>query len=379
MIKFIHTADWHIRDMQYGRAFRGEDFRKAILSVVDIAVELEVDFIVNGGDTLHLNRPSETMIGFLCEVHKKLLNAGIPMYTVTGNHDTSSPSFLTLPEWVTDTRSNSEKPAGIVCVDHQVVEHCGVRIAGFPAIPFSEMVKGVEEMTRKPDVVLWHGAIEDFVPFPMKDSGLMCDLPLGGAKAWLLGDIHKRGRERHSDGSLVSYPGPVEMCERGEQAEKFVDLYRLGAGWRELPFPDPIECPVDVRPAIFLNVADDAQADQALAKIRKVIRENPGRSPLIFCRYEKSQKVFVNRVREIIDPRDTVFRAASYSASYQGEVTRGEMGARPRLLDVVDEVVPPGSPINLLSRSLIAPDCRQRPEIVTWVENQLALAKAAQA
>ena len=381
-IKFLHTADWHIRDTQYGRRFRGDDFRKAIRQVIDLAVQNEVDFIINGGDTLHVNRPSETMLDFLYEIHELLKSAGIPMFTVTGNHDASDPSFIRFPE------KNSPNPGlgGIICLDHDVVTIKGVRIAGFPAIPFGprkgengerelegdgstllEKIRGANPV----DIAVWHGALEEFVPFPMRDSGSMHELPEDYAKAWLLGDIHLRGRKRTPGGVLVSYPGTVEMCDRGEPAEKFADFYQLEPGWRESGFPEPIELPIETRPVIFLSVADDAQADQALGKIRKTIAENPGQSPLIFARYAREQRAFVNRVNEMIDPKDTVFRAAAFSSSYRGPVHSGEEGALPLLSNVVDEVIPPGTPMNALARRLVLPDVQHRHEIVSWVESTL--------
>lgn len=367
---FMNTADWHIRDLQYGRGFRGEDYRRSIRQVIEIAIQNNVDFIINGGDTLHMNRPSETMLEFLFEVHERLKGAGIPMYTVTGNHDNSEPSFLTFPS-VGDKEVVDTRPEGIVCIDYKTVEHKGVTIAGYPACSFDAVVKDRE---GKPtvDILVWHGALDEFVPFPMKDSGSMAKMPPDAARAWLLGDIHLRDRKRLDNGALVSYPGPVELCERGEKALKYVDIYELSGAWREAPFPDPVEIELETRPVIFLSVADEAQADQALSKIRQCLLENPDRAPLIFARHDKTQKGFVQRVNELIDPSQTVFRAAAFSNSYRSLVSPGINGARPELAAVVDEVLPSGNPVNALAHQLIMPDAQHRHVITTWVENMLS-------
>ncbi len=391
-VSFIHTADWHIRDMQYGRTFRGEDYRKAIRQVIDIAIKNKVDFIINGGDTLHVNRPSETMLEFLFEVHERLEAAGIPMYTVTGNHDTSQPSFLKFPSIGRKKEPikldfSFQGPCGIVCIDHQVVTHKGIRISGFPAIGFGpkpgengtvelDRVNGITLLEKidgqdPVDICVWHGALEEFVPFPMRDSGSMHQLPAAYAKAWLLGDIHLRDRKRLENGALVSYPGTVEMCERGEPAKKFVDHYTLEPGWREKPFPEPVELELETRPVVFLTVADEAEADQALQKIRQVTNDNPGNAPLIFARYSRDLKSWVNRVQMMIDPKDTVFRAAVFSNNYRGPVHGAVEGRLPTLAEIVDEVVPVGTPLNELARSLVVPNAQIRHEIVTWTENRL--------
>lgn len=382
-IKFIHTADWHIRDIQYGRKFRGDDFRKAIRQVVDLAIQNKVDFIINGGDTLHMNRPSETMLEFLFEIHEKLYEASIPMFTVTGNHDASDPSFLRFPE---KTNPNPGL-GGIICIDNDdTTVMKGIRIAGFSAIPFGPKVDEngtrvldvdngttlLERLYRsKPvDIAIWHGALEEFVPFPMRDSGSMADLPPEYARAWLLGDIHLRQRKRLDNGVMISYPGTVEMCERGEPAVKYVDYYQLDEDWRSKPFPEPVELELETRPVLFLSVNDDAEADQALQKIRKAINENPGNSPMIFARYSREQKIWVNRVFDVIDPRDTVFRAAAYSGNYRGPVSSGA-GMLPSLPEIVDEVVPVGTPINELARKLVMTDVQIRFEISKWIDSQL--------
>lgn len=394
-VKFLHTADWHIRDLQYGRKFRGDDFRTSIRQVIDLAVTNEVDFIINGGDTLNVNRPSETMLDFLYEIHERLKAAGIPMFTVTGNHDVSSPSFLRFPslserrkgDLNLDVRFSPVGATGIVCIDHEVFEYKGIRIAGFPAIPFGprKNEQGEREMeggdgstllekiasAASVDIAVWHGALEDFVPFPMRDSGSLSELPPGYARAWLLGDIHLRGRKRTIDGAMVSYPGTVEMCDRGEPADKFVDFYQLEPDWRLREFPEPVELQLETRPVIFLTVADDGQADQALSKIRKTIADNPGQSPLIFARYAREQRSFINRVNELIDPKDTVFRAAAFSSNYRGPVHAGKEDILPALPNVVDEVIPQGTPLNALARKLVLPGAQFRHEIVSWVESTL--------
>lgn len=367
-ISFMHTADWHIMDIQYGRRFRGQDIRKAIMEAVDLAIYNKVDFILNGGDTLHFNRPSSEMLSFVFEVHKKLQDAGIPMFTVTGNHDGADPSFLTFPELA----NPNPGLGGVICLDNDEVVINGCRIHGFPAaVSFDQMVESVRNAAVMPDIVVWHGAVEDFVPFPMPGSGLMSDLP-EGPKAWLLGDIHLRGSKRTAAGALVSYPGTIEMISRGEPAEKFVDIYNLAGEWKDRPFPDPHPLQINTRPVVFLTVNDDAQADQALSRIREVTAENPGRSPLIFASFDNSQKAFVNRVLDIIDPRDTVFRAAVHRSGYKSGVAAGIQGAMPELRSVVDEVVPPGSPVNLLAHKLIQRDAKHRAEITMWVEGLLS-------
>ena len=90
-LKFIHLADTHlglnwppigrqdrIQIQVYGRAFA---------SIVDAALEKEVDFVVHGGDLVDRPRPSTAAWNRLLEQLPRLKNAGIPFIVTPGSHD----------------------------------------------------------------------------------------------------------------------------------------------------------------------------------------------------------------------------------------------------------------------------------------------------
>ena len=90
-IKFIHLADTHlglnwppigrqdrIQIQVYGRVFA---------SIIDAALEKEVDFVVHGGDLVDRPRPSTAAWNRLLEQLPRLKNAGIPFIVTPGSHD----------------------------------------------------------------------------------------------------------------------------------------------------------------------------------------------------------------------------------------------------------------------------------------------------
>jgi DNA repair exonuclease SbcCD nuclease subunit len=90
-LKFIHLADTHlglnwppigrqdrIQIQVYGRVFA---------SIVDAALEKEVDFVVHGGDLVDRPRPSTAAWNRLLEQLPRLKNAGIPFIVTPGSHD----------------------------------------------------------------------------------------------------------------------------------------------------------------------------------------------------------------------------------------------------------------------------------------------------
>ena len=372
MIRFIHTADWHIRDTQYGRGFRGDDFRRSARQILDYAVDYKVDFIVNGGDTLDRNRPSGDMLDFLFEVDTRLKAAGIPMYTVTGNHDDSEPSFLTFPGY-----DRKDAAGGVVCIDHQVVEHAGVRIAGFPACPWGEVEEKVSKMKTPPDILVWHGAVMEYMPFG-------CELSLERVwetrfKAALLGDlhIHESCRGGAEEERILAYPGSIEMAKRNEGAEKFFDVYELQDDWRSRSFPNPIAVPLETRPVLFLRADSEERASDCVAKVRALADLAPEKIPMIFMSYNWEYQDVVSRVMSSIDRTKTIFRWKGLSATFGGMVYESEERAqgmeavRPKLMEVVSKVMPPNSNLHKLTKLLADPETNARSVLMEYVDGRL--------
>jgi DNA repair exonuclease SbcCD nuclease subunit len=384
-ITILHTSDNHLMERQYGRSYRGDDMRKAFHAMIDIAIERKVTCIINGGDTFQFKRPGTRLQAVLLEAHGRLKSAGIPMYVVTGNHDASEPSLLEFPalqDWygnltrmpdedaleVFRRERRLESMAGIVCIDNSRVRlPNGMTLAGFPACVDNNTM--LAELRSNPaDIVVWHGAVEEFVPFPMPNSLSMVYLDLPGIKAWLLGDIHLPGVKRTTEHDcLVAYPGPLEMCEKGEEAEKKVDIYTVKAG---APFPDPEFVRVPNRKALFLTVNDDTQADAACEKVMAALREHPG-GILIYLSYDKKHREIVSRINSIIDPRTTVFLASQHKTEYRQRAGKMVSGGRPELAEVLAEVVPPGSRLNEICRSLAERGKNSRPILVEWIDQRL--------
>jgi DNA repair exonuclease SbcCD nuclease subunit len=369
-MRILHTADWHLRDRQYGRGFRGKDFVDRANEVIDVAIERRVDCIINGGDTFHINRPSGPMMDVLFDIHLRLKKHGIPMFVVTGNHDAADPSYLNFPDYAAfrDHETPLEERTGVVCIDNQRLNFKGMTIAGFPAA--TEAPALIAQVKEQPaDIVVWHGAIKEFCPPVMDVPVGVDDLP-AGPLAWLLGDIHLPGKKRNTHGALVSYPGPIELVERGEPARKVVDLYDLRPGEA---FPDdPTEIQLDTRPVVFLTVADNEQADQALALVRETVRLSPKRGPLVFLRFHRSCRDIVGRIQEFLDPTDSVFLCASFHTTFLSAVDCSEVDAlRPDLVACVVETVTVDSPLHGLCKTLVSREIAARSELAMWVDARL--------
>src|SRR5438270_8937596 len=85
--RFIHAADIHLGNAQYGLAKRSNDFAKAYLEIVEHAVEHAVDFVLIAGDLFHHARADAWTLKAAMTGLQTMRDAGIPVIAIEGNHD----------------------------------------------------------------------------------------------------------------------------------------------------------------------------------------------------------------------------------------------------------------------------------------------------
>ena len=91
---FVHVADLHLGYAQYNLDARREDFNKAFREVVEKTLELKPDFMIVAGDIFQHARPSNIILENAITNFRRLKDAGIPVLTVDGSHD-SAPNVIT--------------------------------------------------------------------------------------------------------------------------------------------------------------------------------------------------------------------------------------------------------------------------------------------
>ncbi|MCB9493303.1 MAG: exonuclease SbcCD subunit D [Epsilonproteobacteria bacterium] len=93
-MKFFHTADIHFGVENYGRVdaktgihTRLLDFVKSLTTIVDQAIEQNIDFFLFSGDAYKTAHPTPTQQKFFMQLMMRLQQAGIPVVIIVGNHD----------------------------------------------------------------------------------------------------------------------------------------------------------------------------------------------------------------------------------------------------------------------------------------------------
>ncbi len=89
MVKFLHTADWHL-EIKYAKlglnAEKAREIRvRTVRNLMNIAKENNVDFIIVAGDLFDNNEVDRRLIEVLLDIIAQV--APIPVYILLGNHD----------------------------------------------------------------------------------------------------------------------------------------------------------------------------------------------------------------------------------------------------------------------------------------------------
>ncbi|MCX6044189.1 MAG: exonuclease SbcCD subunit D [Chloroflexi bacterium] len=87
--RFLHLADCHLGYRQYNNTERYDDFARAFLAIIDVAIDQKVDFVILAGDlfdkrSIEALTLNQAMIGL-----ERLKAANIPCIAVEGNHELS--------------------------------------------------------------------------------------------------------------------------------------------------------------------------------------------------------------------------------------------------------------------------------------------------
>ncbi len=220
---FVHAADLHLGYSQYGLEARRQDFDDAFKEVVDKTIELKPDFMIIAGDLFHQARPSNHTLENTIRSFKRLKDAGIPVLTVDGSHDSA-------PNTITSTILYPLDSAGLIT---HLPRHQGAcwskpdccYIYGIPTYhnrhkTQEALPKFMEENPPTPkagvaNIFVFHGALDiPSLKGPFEAEILPDELPSGFCY-YAAGHVHERYLGKFKDGFLV-YSGCTETVSYSE-------------------------------------------------------------------------------------------------------------------------------------------------------------------
>jgi len=226
---FIHVADLHLGYAQYNLDVRRQDFDNAFREVVDKTIELKPDFMLIAGDIFHVARPSNVTLEAAITNFRRLRDAGIPVLTVDGGHDSA-------PNVVTGTILNPLDSAGLVqylprhegacwrngsCYVYGVPNYRTKRRTDEQLPLFMEAHKPTPDPSQF-NIFLFHMAVDlPYIdkPYQMEAEASPEIMP-DGFNYFAGGHVHKPSKNRLKNGLLV-YSGCTETVSYDDaQVEK---------------------------------------------------------------------------------------------------------------------------------------------------------------
>lgn len=301
MIKLLHFADAHIDIAKYGRhdpetglPVRVLDFLKSLDTIIETAIDEQVDVVLFAGDAYKDRNPAPT---FQREWGKRIIRlskAGIPTLLLVGNHDLSPAlgrahaieEFATLevPHVQVLDRPSFLKPDDLEGLPLQVIAipwisrsglmaHLDIRVTD-PAEVYEALESKLTELLESwfadlnpdlPTVLTAHASVQGAVYGGERTVMLGRDLVLPGSLVKdprldyvALGHIHKRQDLNENAHPPVVYSGSIERVDFGEiNDDKFFVLAHIQRGnteveWRQL---------ADIRPFVDRTIQLDTQED----------------------------------------------------------------------------------------------------------------------
>jgi len=225
---FVHAADLHLGYSQYGLEARREDFDRAFQELVNKTIELKPDFMIIAGDLFHQARPSNTTLENAIKNFSRLREAGIPVLTVDGSHDSA-------PNVVTGTILNPLDSAGLI---YHLPRHEGAcwlkpdscYVYGLPNLRTrrkteEQLPAFMEQNKPTPDpalfnILVFHMALDiPSIKPPYMEAEASPDLIPEGFNYYAAGHVHTPYKEKFKTGLLV-YSGCTETINYDEAKNK---------------------------------------------------------------------------------------------------------------------------------------------------------------
>lgn len=341
MPKMLHLADLHIGMENYGRIdpatglhTRLQDYLNRLDEVLHIAlVEEPVDLVLIAGDIYKSRTPNPTHQREFARRIRRVVDAGIPVVILTGNHDMPAASGRAHSVEIFDALEIDRVTIASRLRLHTIETRNGpVQIIAVPwlnrqalltkedmqGLPLSAIesemrlrVEGWIEATTKqldpmlPAVLAFHGTIVGASLGSERAVMLGNDIMLPrsvvaqpGIDYIALGHIHKH-QAIGNDPDAV-YPGSLERVDFGEEREAkgfvLVDLNKNATTWRFIP--------VAARTFVTIEV-DVRDAADPLDRITKVVAKHTVTDAvvrvLIKCLQQQRGQIPERTIRELLE------------------------------------------------------------------------------
>ena len=229
----LFTGDWHLGVKSHGKIVDGMnsreiELRDCISFMVDKAInEHGVDMFVITGDIFHTNNPSNDSIDFFLGTINRLIEAGLMVRIITGNHDCMTIAARVSPVDIAKHFMSDNLDLEVV-TDKPMHELIGMndpwQLCYCPyGTPLSEAVKGYKiDCVSDKKILVGHTELQGCVvgaESQMLSRYCECEPIPEEIDVLICGHIHKPQILRNDD-KFVAYHGSLIQTSSGERGEK---------------------------------------------------------------------------------------------------------------------------------------------------------------
>ena len=235
--KILHAADIHLDSplQKLGKyqdapaeQIRGAS-RRALQNLTQLAIDEEVDLVLVAGDLYDGDwRDQNTGLYFVSQA-SKLIQAGIPIVVIRGNHDAMNVMTSSLP--LPKNPDGSDVMMAADRVDCRLFESLGIAVHG-RSFGRREEKEGLAQQYPQPysgmfNIGLLHTSLNGMGAHDRYAPCTPSQLTDKEYDYWALGHIHARGDHGISGGSPIVFSGNIQGRHIREPGEKGCMLLRI--------------------------------------------------------------------------------------------------------------------------------------------------------
>ena len=225
-MKFAHLADCHVG------AWREPALRvlteQAFSHAINICITERVDFVIIAGDLFHTALPPMDGVKTVFRALKRLHDAHIPLYFITGSHD-YSPTGKTMLDLIEEAGIGRNLFRGTVTdgrlrLTWTLDEKTGVKLTGIlgranqlDQALYSQIDRDALEHESGQKIFVFHTGLAELNDGAAFDTAPVSLLPKG-CVYYAGGHVHTRS-ENVIDGKRIVYPGPLFPASFSELEE----------------------------------------------------------------------------------------------------------------------------------------------------------------
>ncbi|WEV60540.1 DNA repair exonuclease [Streptococcaceae bacterium ESL0729] len=283
-MKFLHIADLHL-DREFEGLSQDIDYRpyEILGTIIDFALDEDVDFIILAGDNFHQSKPSIKMQNYFMTQLERLKEQGIKVFLIFGNHDyyREGVYWFDFPDNVevfykeeVESKYFENAQGERATISAFSYEHPHIRENKIKDYPFRDSASDYH-------IGLFHGEIGGFDYAPTSLS----DLKAKDYDYWALGHIHLKSMLADN----IVYPGTPLGRNSKEITSQFA-LVNLSKTVSDLEF-------IDLAQIHWIKKELDLTGVRDLAELSRILSDNLSNQGNIYSLYLKNYDLVADSLR----------------------------------------------------------------------------------